>query len=420
MRAVHYDPSSVALGRVLAPPYDVISPELQRDLYGRDPHNFVRIEFGLQLEGDRPGERDRYTRAAEYLSSWLSEGVLKRDVQASLYISDHEFRLPQGQWCRRRGLFTRLPALPWERAQIRPHERTRPGPKQDRLCLMRATRMQTSPVFGLWDGSPRLTAVLEEVAEAQPPLAHGECQGEIALERHTIWAVSDAAARERILGALEGAELYVADGHHRYETAVAYAAERRAEDPGLPAGQDSDYCLVYLCAANDPSVIPLPTHRLLLPLPGLPDSLHSLAARLEGAFEIRELPTFEAAMAEARQRHRAEHAFAVVTRDGAGVVSRRRDPAAGQREALDVVVLDEELLPQIRRGAADAGDCLGYTRDADDLESSVHNDEAVLGFALNAFSTADIIAVSRQGESMPPKSTYFYPKVPAGLVLLPV
>jgi uncharacterized protein (DUF1015 family) len=418
LRAIRYNPAVVHLGGVLAPPYDVISAEQQQALYGRDLRNIVRVDYGQELPDDVAAVQDRYTRARAHLESWLQLGVLVHDESPSFYVSEMRFTMPDGTPQTRRGLFARVRALPWEQSELRPHERTLRGPKEDRLSLMRATRTQTSAVFAVWRGAPELGALLEK-ATAAPAVAGGRIEGEFGSEKHLLWVVDDPAAVAAIHEASLGATLYVADGHHRYETAAAYAAERAAA--GDAAGADSQFALVYVCDADDPGISLLPTHRLLQPRPHAAYSLDDLWTRLDDGWDLEAADSLASALAMAASLRESRHAFAVRSHEGSALLSRPRRPTASPRQALDVTVLQEEVLAPagadadaIREGA------LGYTRSVDEVEAAVASRQARLGFCLNPATTAEVIAVADAGEVMPQKSTYFYPKVPTGLVLAPL
>jgi uncharacterized protein (DUF1015 family) len=418
LRAIRFDPKVVRLGGVLAPPYDVISAEQQEALYGRDLRNIVRVDYGQGFPDDVPGVTDRYTRAQDHLDAWRQLGVLVRDESPSFYVSEHHFTTPSGSAQTRRGLFARVRALPWEQSELRPHERTLRGPKEDRLALMRATRTQTSAVFAVWRGAPRLAAMLDEVTSV-PATAGGRTDGEFGSEKHLLWVVDDPAQVAAVCEAAAGAQLYVADGHHRYETAAAYAAERATAGDGATA--DSQYALVHLCAADDPGISLLPTHRLLQQRPGAAYSLDDLWTRLDDGWDLEATPDLASAVAEAVALRESRHAIAVRSHEGSALLSRPRRPTASPRQALDVVVLEEEVLAPaganadaIREGA------LRYTRSVEEVDSAVTSRHSLLGFCLNPATTAEMIAVADAGEVMPQKATYFYPKVPTGLVLSPL
>ena len=418
MRAIRYNPEVVELGATLAPPYDVISDVAREELYARDLRNIVRIDYGTEYPDDVPGARDRYTRAADHLNAWLELGVLRRDAAPSFYVSEHRFTMPDGSHQVRRGLFARVRAAPWERSDLRPHEHTLRGPKEDRLALMRATGAQTSAVFAVWRDAPAVAGLLEEAASG-PCAARGETDGEVDVEEHRLWVVDDPASVEAIRGALGGGSLYIADGHHRYETAAAFAAERA--DAGDAADADSQFALVYLCDAGDPGISLLPTHRLLRRLPAAAFSLDDLWMRLDDGWDLEAAPDLASAAAGAAGLREVRHAFAVCSHEASAVLSRPRRPAASPRAALDVVVLQDEVLGPagaderaIREGA------LGYTRSIEEVVRSVAAGDALLGFCLNPVTTGEVLAVADAGEVMPQKSTYFYPKVPTGLVLSPL
>ena len=420
LRGIRYNPEHIRLGGVLAPPYDVIDSEQREELYARDLRNIVRVDDGMAFDDDEPGINDRYTRAAAHLHSWLELGILVREPADAFYVTEHHFVLADGTEMRRRSLLGRVRALPWEESDVLPHERTLRGPKEDRLALMRATQAQTSPIFCLWRDAPQLGALID-AAMSGPALMGGRTDGEMASEKHLLWVISEARQVAAVAEALETATLYIADGHHRFETGASYAAERRAAEPGAPADADFAWNLVCLADAADPALCILPTHRLVLPRSGAAYSRDDLWMRLDDAWEMETHPGFEAALSAAAALRATHHSFAVCARDGAAVLSRARTESASPRAALDVTVLQEEILgPAGIDEAAVRGGALAYSRNAADVANRVAVGEAWLGFGLNATSTAEVIGVSDAGEVMPQKSTYFYPKVPTGLVLSPL
>jgi len=428
LRGIRYAAEHVRLGGVLAPPYDVISTVQREALYGRDLRNIVRIDFGEPYADDVPGTNDVYTRAHQHLRSWLQLGILVQDERPGLYLVAHEFVTAAGVGHRRLGLMGRVPALPWDRSEVRPHERTLRGPKEDRLALMRATRAQTSPVWVLWDGAPRLLPHLEELAEGQALLG-GRFDGEVGSEKVLLWQLSDEAALAEIDEMLSAASLYIADGHHRFETAAAYAAERRAAGDAEDA--DSQHVLLYASAAEDPALVVLPTHRMVRPRTGLPGSLAELHSRLGPAWKMEPSTGEDAALVLARIEEQeggahagpldGEHAFVLVAPDGVAILHRGRARVASARAALDVSVLEDEVVAacgitedELREGA------LGYSRDPAEAATAVTEGRAALAFLLRPCSAGEVLAVADAGETMPRKSTYFYPKVPTGLVISPL
>jgi uncharacterized protein (DUF1015 family) len=418
LRGIRYNPEHVRLGGVLAPPYDVISPAQREELYGRDLRNVARIDFGLPYPEDVAEQSDVYTRAAAHLQSWLELGILVRDEQPGLYLVAHEFVAADGTSRRRLGLMGRVPALPWERSEVRPHELTLRGPKEDRLALMRATRAQTSPVWLLWDRAPGLGARLAEIAEGRALLG-GRFDGEMGPEKVLLWQVSDPAALVEIGALLDPATLYIADGHHRFETMAAYAAERRKAGDGADA--DSQFALVYASAAADTALVVLPIHRLVRPRSGLPISREELLARLGGAWKLEPVGDPVAALDRLGERRAAEHAYVLVAPDGTAVLRRPRRDTGSRRDALDVSVLQSEVISGCGIGEAELREsALDYTRDPADAVAAVRDGRAGLAFLVSPCTSREVMAVADARENMPQKSTYFYPKVPTGLVISPL
>jgi uncharacterized protein (DUF1015 family) len=399
------------IGGALAPPYDVISDAQRDELYGRNLRNIVRVDYGADYDGDTPGLDDRYTRADSFLRSWLDLGILQRDEQPSLYLSAHGFTHPSGEVIQRRGLFATVPAKPWAQSELRPHERTMTAPKADRMRLLRATATQTSPVFGLWQGDSGFAALFDELAAGRALLG-GRSEGELGSEKHLLWRITDAVHIAAIVECIQSARLYVADGHHRYETVVAYATERELVDA---------QCLVYLASAADAAIVILPTHRLVKPAPGVAFSLDDLWARLDDSWEVEQAENVEGGFAVAAGSRATQHAFVVTARDGVAVLRRPRASPLSPRESLDASVLENAVLaPAGVTAEAIASGALAYTRRLADVAEAVRDGAAMLGFAVQPTTVDEVIAVADAGETMPQKSTYFYPKVPTGLVLYPM
>jgi uncharacterized protein (DUF1015 family) len=473
LRGIRYNPEHVRLGGVLAPPYDVVSPAQREALYGRDLRNIVRIDFGQPYPDDVAGVRDVYTRAAEHLRGWLELGILVRDETPGLYLVAHEFPgpgpaapvgdggptegggAPEGDGAtaggggptegggapegdgsaaggggpteggvsaaggggrmRRLGLLGRVPALPWDASEVRPHERTLRGPKEDRLALMRATQTQTSPVWVLWEGAPSLRTELEALV-SEHALLGGRYEGEGGSEKLLLWKLDDPATLRRLARHLEAATLYIADGHHRFETAAAYAEERRAA--GDAADADSQHVLVYASAADDPALVVLPIHRIVRPRPGLPLSRSELLGRLDPAWGMQPVDDPLAALSGRLPR---EHAYVAVTPDGSAVLHRARREGASPRASLDVAVLQEEVIARCGIGEKEMREgAVEFSRDAAQAVAAVREGRAPLALLLSPCTPGEVLAVADAGETMPQKSTYFYPKVPTGLVLSPL
>ncbi len=415
-RGLRYNPEVVALGDVLAPPYDVVDDGLRQRLMARALQNVIRFEAGPSLPDDRPGERDRYTRARDHLAAWRASGAMLEEDGPALYLYSHGFRPPGGGPLERIGCFAAVGLEPWSAGVILRHEHTLTGPKADRLALLRVTGVQGSPVFALYEGAAAATAAMRRRAATVPPDAEAVTDGEHGRERHRLWVVTDPELIDTITRALAPSRLFIADGHHRYETALAYREEGRAA--AVPAGQGRDHVLMLLTPLEDPSHVILPGHRIV------PEAAVTAAA-LVGALEADGYGAEPAAglgeaLAQMAARRGTAHAFGVVGPEGVTVVHRPRRPAAGPAQGLDVTVLQEEVLGphcQLDGGAIAAGR-LEFSRDAAVVLERVVESRG-LGVLVNPTTVEEVVAVADADQSMPQKSTYFFPKVPTGLVLYP-
>lgn len=417
------------LHKVLAGPFDVVSPEEQRTLYAQSPFNIVRIELGEARPGDTPSD-NRYTRAAALLQSWLRDGTLVHDQQEAFYLSRHTFR-KDGREYARWELYAQVRLEEWEKRVVLPHEHTLPGAKEDRLNLLRAVKTNVSPVYGLYPDADGAVTRLLEAQAAGAPLA------QVAEWRDTsfqVWAITSAAATRAISDALRDRRLYIADGHHRYETALNYRNERRAAGAG-EGDEGHNFVLMALTAVQDPGLLVLPLHRLLRRLP--PERLRDLPARLEADWHVERVPAHGRDPAAALQRLAAarplpcfalyglEAGMALVIRPRALEALRALLPEgmAPPLKALDLSLLHEVVFHRylgIGRDGADVERSLGYEHEAAEALRAVDAGAYQLAVLVNATRVEEMVAVADAGEKMPQKSTFFYPKLPTGLVLRPV
>jgi len=417
LRGLYYNTDVVKFGRVLAPPYDVIDDAEQERLYGRALRNIVRIDYGEDYPDDIPGSNDRYTRAYEHFHSWVNLGVLRRDEKPSMYMHEHSFVGSDGVAKVRRGIFCRVLAKPWEQSEVRPHERTHRGPKEDRMRLMESIRAQTSAVFMVWQGGQDVEGIFDEISE-QPVLLAGDFRNNGKVEGNRVWRVDSEEQLGKLASALHDAVLYIADGHHRYETASAYAERQREANPDAPQPADFDYTLAYICVWDTPGLELLPTHRLVKPRGNAPATLNDVVAKAGEGWIVVPTDDLDGAVRASAIRQPTHHAFAFALRDECGMVARARGASGSARDRLDVVVLHEQLFDPAGIDA-NKGD-LTYTRDPEVVANSVKNGEASLGVVLNPMGVDEVLAVADAGDVMPQKSTYFDPKVPTGIVLSPL
>jgi uncharacterized protein (DUF1015 family) len=430
-RALRYESSRVRdLAAVVAPPYDVIDPEMRARLVARDPANVVRLDMPVEELGDGPD--DRYRRAARTLAAWRSDGTLRKDPQPSIYVYEQRYLVPGTERERtQRGFFARLRLEPYgPDSGVLPHERTLSGPKEDRYKLLRATGVNTSPVVVLFDDISGSTEDrLAAVAGGPPDLDISDDDGVC----HRMWSLpaSGDGPASIVAGSLleagGAAPVTIADGHHRYETALRYRDERRMsrscdEDPPF------DYVLALMLEATRQELTVLPTHRLVRRI-GSGGAEH-LLARAPELFDIEPIESSDAMKAALTGGDAAggRGRFGLWTRAGGAILTARRDafapflPAGGVAvRSLDVTLLATALdrLAGIDADAVADG-AVGYTKSAEDAIAAVDTGSgADAAFLLEPTPVVSIEAVAREGDVMPQKSTYFYPKALTGLVINP-
>ena len=414
LHTLRYDLRSVgSLDAVTAPPYDVIDSARRAELAARSPFNVVEIDLPDPGDGGDP-----YLHATTVLEAWREQGILVREREPAGWALAQDFTVPDGGRRTRRGLFARVRVEDYGPGRIRPHERTQPGPKEDRLRLTRATRTNLSPIFSLFDDPEGAAATALDPATEQKPFATAtDDEG----TESRLWRVGDPAAIGAVQQALASRELLIADGHHRYETARIYADEVGGE------GEHS-YVLMFLCALSDPGLEVFAIHRLLTGL-GDPAVQERLGAALRRDFEVERVDrseieppadsdrvTFGYMDSHFRQPCR-------LTLRNAGTAAEALPARSDAYRALDTAVLEALIL----RGAlglseADIADQRGvsYAKSTAEALEAVESGGVDAAFFMRATPVEQVQAVAAAGESMPPKSTFFHPKVPTGLVFNPL
>jgi uncharacterized protein (DUF1015 family) len=419
LRAVHYDRAVVGpLEEVVAPPYDVIDASQRAALLARSPFNVVAVD----LPQGEPGGPDPYRAAGELFETWQLEGALVRDREPALWAHTQDYTGPDGRARTRRGFFCRVRIEEYGPGRVRPHERTHPGPKEDRLRLTRATRANISPIFSLYSDPNEaawqaLAPVTKEPAWAQITDADGTV--------HRLWRVSDPAAIATVQGATRGAELLIADGHHRYETMQAYAEE--VDAAGGSADGEHHYMLMCLVALEDPGLTVFPTHRLI---GGLDDERRGALERaLQRDFEIVEVPIEEIAPAPGEGPlqlgyfDRREGRALRLTISDQAIADAALPGCSEAYRHLDTGVL-ETLLLKNALGLSDDDiahfNGLFYARDTAEALAMVRSGDYDAAFLMRPTPVGQVRDVAAAGENMPPKSTYFFPKLLTGLLFNPL
>ena len=415
--ALRYDTAIAGdASSLVAPPYDVVSEADRAQLYDRSAYNIMRVDYGE----DRPEDdasSNRYTRARKDLDAWRADGVLRVDPQERLYVYDQEFEL-HGKRLKRRSVFGRLRLEEWEKGIVLPHEVTGAKAKEDRLQLLQSTRIHLSPIMALYrpEGVPEIRD--EDLA---PPVFDAV----LPTERHTLRPIR-AEVAEAFSAALTDCKLYVADGHHRYETGINYRNERRAEAAAWTGEEPENFIIAAVVAADDPGLVVLPTHRLVklepfriqlrnLRLYDLEDAgvasetnLNDLVAKMARAAG----PAFGAIGLEPGRLHLLR------PRDVEAVVARTPKDRAQAWRRLDVTLLQHTILPAI--GFDDQPEHIDYSEDYRHAAEAVASGAWDVALLLNPTPLEQVFACADAGERMPRKSTFFYPKLGTGVVMLPL
>ena len=407
LRALHYDLDKVgSLADVAAPPYDVIDPEQRGRLADRSPYNVVRVDLP---EGE-PGGRDPYSEAPKNFADRQQDGA----VVPALWTLTQDYKGPDGRELTRHGVFARVRVEDYGSGRIRPHERTHPGPKEDRLRLTRATKANLSPIFSLYDDPTGATGAVLSAAEPFGELT--DADGTV----NRLGRVPDPAAIAAFQRALEPAELLIADGHHRYETARVYADEIGGE------GQHR-YVLMCLVALQDEGLTVFPTHRLIRDT--TPRTQEALGSTLRELFTVEEIdqadlrpPDGEGPLTMGYIDSFFKRAFRLTLKDQASADEALRDMPEPYRR-LDTAVLEALVLNgPLGLSEDDIAHLkgLGYSRTDDEALQLVLSGEYDAAFFLRSTPIEQVRAIAAAGVNMPPKSTYFFPKVPTGLLFNPL
>jgi uncharacterized protein (DUF1015 family) len=410
LRTLRYDPAVAGpLEELIAPPYDVIDDGLRAELAAKSPHNVVELDLPQS-----------YDAAAETLAEWRGKGVLVQEDEPALWVLRQEYTAPDGSTRTRTGFFARVRVEEYGPGRIRPHERTHPGPKEDRLKLTRATKANLSPIFSLFpDPSGAAREALAQATQSEPFAEATDHEG----TRNSLWRVADPDGMAALQGALADAELLIADGHHRYETARVYADEVGGEG-------DHRYVLMLLVALEDPGLLVFPTHRLLTGLKDDTDKQIAIRDTARRDFDIEELgdtrelepPAGADKVAFGYMDSFFKRPFRFTLKDQ-GIADEALTGMPEPYRRLDTAVLEAIVL----RGALGMSEDdishlrgLDYSKSLDDAIERVESGKADAGFFMRATPVEQVREVAGAGESMPPKSTYFYPKVPTGLVFNPL
>lgn len=417
-RGVVYNKSKIGdIAAVLAPPYDIIPEKMQEDLYRRDPFNFVRLELGKVKKTDSISD-NRYTRSRALFESWLKNDVMVRDERDAIYIYSQEYK-DGGRPLKRVGFLGLMEFGGGSSDEVLPHENTLKAPKEDRLALMREVKANLSPIFVLFDDPSRtITPFLKRRISRHKPFIDIDWDG----ERHKVWRLDDPAGIKKVVGCMRKAKLFIADGHHRFETAKNFARELASSDAPQSLKDASRSLMVYFVESDEKMLTVLPAHRLVKDVGSLSGA--AIKDRLSALFFIEEAGTLPAMMKRLSALS-GKYAFGMYLGKGRYYLLRLKDPGQSDRviknkplewKRLDVSILHLFIFQHVL-GIRDTDDNIEFVKDPKETAALVDKGAFPAAFFLNPTRPSQVKKIAKLGERMPRKATYFYPKQLSGLVV---
>jgi uncharacterized protein (DUF1015 family) len=423
-RALRYDLQRVSASQVVTQPYDKITPAMQERYYAASPYNLVRIILGRRESGD-DGQNNVYTRAAEYGRKWRTDGIFRQDAEPSIYLYSQTFTAPSGSKFARRGFIALGRVEDYSAKVVFRHEQTLSKPKADRLDLLRATRAHYEQLFLLYEDSGDIDSLLAPAANATAAIDVNDEYG----VAHQVWQISDPAIIASVREKMRGKKLVIADGHHRYETALNFRDEcRTATGEASKPDAAHEFVMMTFVNMNDPGLLVLPTHRVVHSLRSFSaDEFQKSASRFFAVEEVDSELSADRATPLLRERGRAGTALLAVAADRAFLLHSPKSAGehflAGfsrRQRALDVVQLHKCLLEGVLKLSEESirnQQNLSYLRDASEALHQVREGAANVAFLMNPCPVAQVRDVAFAGEVMPQKSTDFYPKLLSGLTV---
>jgi len=401
-RGILYNVAKVSAEDVLAPPYDLITPEYQDELYRKSPYNVVRIDFGKEQPGDND-IKNKYTRARQYLEKWIEEGIMLISDKPSFYAYEMSYSF-EGEEKKLIGFLGLVRLEELGKGKIYPHESTYSKPKQDRLNLLRTCRANTSPIFSLYKSTDgKVSAILSRVSQSKPYLEAVDSAGAI----HQIWRIDGTEELEIFREELKDKDIFIADGHHRYETSFEFQREMRSKEKTPSGRQPFDYVLMFLANMADRGITILPTHRLVKEIPD------DINRRLSEYFEICPVQDFDILKKMAGGRY--VFGFFQNLADLWYLLRFKGNNLTEIHPALrevEVIILHELVLKKVLEGVD-----IDYEMDVKKALDKVRSGKFRAAFFLNPTRVEDVEKAAFTSVRMPPKSTYFYPKLLTGVII---
>ena len=426
-----YNPDKIGSSAdVATPPYDVISPEAQRAFYNRHPNNVIRLILNPSQPTDTATDNP-HTRSAACFRQWMEQGVLKREAQPALYLKAIDYT-HEGETFTRFGLLARVGLEPFEKRIILPHEKTFSKVRSERLELMKATHCNYCPIFSLYPDENDILGTLIEAVDPGAPIVDFMDDDN---HRHRLWRILDPAVHRQVTASMKDKRLFIADGHHRYATALEFRDHLKATDPSFDDAHPANHVLMYLSSMSDPGLIILPAHRLIKAVG--PEDLHRAVENARAYFDVAEFPftpedrsaverKFLDALGIEKERpcigiygHKAPVFYLLKLK--AGVMEKLfGEELDASLRSLDVTVLTRLVFMKILgfdQQRLDDATLIGYASEAGKALQSIDSGAYDVAFILNPTRIEQVQEVARKGLVMPRKSTYFYPKVKSGLVM---
>lgn len=418
-KGIIYNKKKIAdASKVVAPPYDVISAKMQDELYKKHANNVVRLILGKINNTDSESD-NRYTRARDFFKIWLNEDILIEDEEPSIYIYSQKYKY-SGKSIERFGFISLMELDLENKGSVLPHENTLAKPKADRLNLMRSVNANLSPIFMLYsDSSHKVAATLKNFSKKSKPFIDINADG----VRNRVWKLSNPAAIERIEKFMADKNIFIADGHHRYETAVNYAKElENRPDAWKELKDNSKYFMGYFCEIDDRTLTILPTHRVIKDMGNL--KKEDIIKRLKNFFAVEKIasgPRLLKRLSALKKSHAfgmylGKKEFYAITLKKEGSVIAMMGKNSRDWKSLDVAILHLFILQNLLR-IRDEDDNIEYVKDPEEALGLVSGGRFKTAFLLNPTKVEQVKKVAQHGEKMPKKSTYFYPKPLSGLVI---
>lgn len=412
-KGVLFNPEKVDVSTTMAPPYDIVTHDLKDELYNNSPHNIIRIDFGKDKDGDNEDE-NRYTRASRFLSDWLEEGILLRDPEPSFYCYEIRYEV-NGERKKTRGFLGAVRIEELGNGRIHPHEMTYSKPKSDRLNILKYCGANTSPIFSMYSSEEKRASSILEAVTAGVPFIQAECGDGF---QHCLWRISDRASLETIMQELSDKDIFIADGHHRYETALAFKKEMEGAGAGKTGDEPFNYVLMFLSNMEEDGLTLLPTHRIV--------EINSdifIKEILRKHFAIQKMSSEGITEKQARERMFQEmrknvHTFGMFLTNADTYYTLSFNSSGLETDLpeclknLDVTVLHKLIFEELLRI-----EHYEYEMDPDIAVERAKKGSFEAVFFLNPTKIRDVKEVALAGHRMPPKSTYFYPKLLTGMVL---